>query len=605
MLVAGKYRLESKLSEGGVGVVYLARHIGLSMFNERVIKVLKPSLFAKDGAKERFHREVQLTANLSEHNYHIVRIYDDFGEEPQLGPYYVMEYLRGESLGERLEQASPLPLPLTFYIFEQLCDAMGAAHRANIIHRDLKPENIFLTQRDKDADFVKILDFGLARPTDTGANVTQGVFGTPAYMSPEQCQGNPVDDRTDIYSMSIILYEMLTGELPYQVPRNETMTLLVAHISQNPTPLLNHRPDLPAGLDGALMRGLSKSPEDRFATVEEFWDAVSLYSSGTNPVTNPTGPMGLYAPTANNAALSENMVPATLGYGGNAISFIAEDEDEPTFVTEEPFSFHPDRPPAGPSVDPNKTLASDSVPEELLRAVSNNQDADMVGESTEIGTPAVLDDSAIEEIEYNLEELLFDDPEEEKASMLSLETESSAPDKDDGEEAPHQPERTVRAVNPLTRPRANSLKDTDPLAVDKVESDLDTQEEKLSSPAYGPARPTEKQLALSGVHTTPDRSKKEQPEKTTRERRALDLKKSPLFPSMRAVEEKKLSPRVKPGSQPLVSVKTPPKEMLAVEQQDVLIQGAKKQTNVGVWLLVFLLLALGIFSASIYLILGR
>ncbi len=124
MLVAGKYRLESKLSEGGVGVVYLARHIGLSMFNERVIKVLKPALFAKEGAKERFHREVQLTANLSEHNYHIVRIYDDFGEEPQLGPYYVREYLRGESRGERLEGVAPLPLPLTHHIFGQLCDAI-------------------------------------------------------------------------------------------------------------------------------------------------------------------------------------------------------------------------------------------------------------------------------------------------------------------------------------------------------------------------------------------------------------------------------------------------------------------------------------------------
>lgn len=587
------------------------------MFNERVIKVLKPALFAKEGAKERFHREVQLTANLSEHNYHIVRIYDDFGEEPQLGPYYVMEYLRGESLGERLEEMSPLPLPMVHHIFGQLCDAMGAAHRANIVHRDLKPENIFLTQRDKDDSFVKILDFGLARPNNPEGNVTQGIFGTPAYMSPEQCQGNPVDGRTDIYSMAIILYEMLTGELPYVVPRNETMTLLVAHISQTPIPLLNHRPDLPSSLNSALLRALSKPPEERFATAEEFWDALSdglLGRVDTQPNLRSAGhssAVNLHGPTSANPALAADLAPATLGYGGNAVSFINEEEDEPTFVTHEPFSFDPNNPP----VDPSKTLASESVPEELLREAAK-QDPSLLGESTEIGTPAVLEETPSEESEYNLEELLIDDPEEAKASLLSLESEASTLASEgflgDEDGAIIETERTVRAVNPLTQPRNNfGMKDTDPLSVKPIGPDLETKEEKLPGQrSYGPQKPTAEQMALSKAQSS-SKSKpvkvKRTAQKTTKEKAKSVGRSSESKPT--------LFPSLQPSGGDSVSLHGPtppsiPSGLLPDDEptktyNDVLVQGAQKRSNPGLWLLLFLLLAVGIFSATLYMILLR
>jgi serine/threonine protein kinase len=197
-----------------------------------------------------------------------------------------MEYLRGKVLSDVQEDNKPLDYGLSFHIFYQLCKAMGAAHRAGVIHRDLKPDNLFLIRRDTDPNFVKVIDFGLARPEDTSAQSSitqQQVMGTPAYMSPEQCSGDAIDTRSDIYAMGVMLYQMLTGRHPFPIDPSDTMSLFFAHLSKVPTMPRDYNEAIPKQLEEALLVSLSKRPEDRFATAELFWDAVAPCApEGTN-----------------------------------------------------------------------------------------------------------------------------------------------------------------------------------------------------------------------------------------------------------------------------------------------------------------------------------
>jgi serine/threonine protein kinase len=288
LLFAGKYRLSSLLGEGGFGKVYLARHLHLKRNAERVIKIIKIDKIAHPSMEERFYREVQVTSDLSQRNEHIVRIFDDFGEVPQLGHFYVMEYLQGEPLANyTLEPKQLAPLEWIMDTFGQLCEAMQAAHEEGIIHRDLKPDNILLVERNKKSNFVKIFDFGIAKPIGasdhTQLNLTQGALGTPLYMPPEQAMNKPIDGRSDLYSMGMILYELLTGTHPF-IPLGVTgpispFELLTAQIMAKPPSIRERRPqsDLPAETEAVVMKALAKIPEDRYQTVEDMWQA--LYAS--------------------------------------------------------------------------------------------------------------------------------------------------------------------------------------------------------------------------------------------------------------------------------------------------------------------------------------
>ena len=183
MRVAGKYEIRKQLAEGGFATVYLAHHVELDRDPERVIKILKPEVFKLPKMGERFRREVQVTSALSQNNDHIVRIFDDFGEIPNLGHFYVMEYLHGKPLSDLIHHKAKLPgLKLCLFLFGQLCDAMEAAHREGIVHRDLKPDNLFITRRPELPYFLKVLDFGIAKPTDLESikttQLTQGTLGT-------------------------------------------------------------------------------------------------------------------------------------------------------------------------------------------------------------------------------------------------------------------------------------------------------------------------------------------------------------------------------------------------------------------------------------------
>ncbi len=282
-LIAGKYRLESEISEGGFGVIYAARHVGLQHAPLRAIKFLKIHQQKKPEALSRFEQEVHVTAALSEKNNHIVRIFDDFGYEEGLGYYFVMEYLQGQDLLAWMNKRSEINEREVFSIVEQLCKALHAAHQRGIIHRDLKPENVFLIQHENDPLYVKLLDFGIARSVQDTTKRTRGALGTPEYMSPEQCLGDTLTHRSDIYSLGILMYEMLTDQLPFDVPADRSeeavVSLLQAHISKPPRPLQKSRPDLmlDARFEAVLFRALAKDPQQRYESMEAFWEALSPY----------------------------------------------------------------------------------------------------------------------------------------------------------------------------------------------------------------------------------------------------------------------------------------------------------------------------------------
>ncbi len=258
-------------------MLYLARHVRLTMDPVRVIKFIKPEFCHDEKLVKRLAREVEVTAALSQNNEHIVRVYDDFGEFPDLGHYFVMEHLKGEDLYDLLEREELLPLDGVFHIFRQICIAIRDAHHAQVIHRDLKPQNIFLITRHQDKHFVKVIDFGIAKTlaNEQQTALTQGIIGTPEYMAPEQCSGHPVDSRTDIYALGSILYRMLVGHTPFLPPERKgtfsIMELAVAQMMEEPKPPSMRRKELASipGLDEFVLRSLAKKSEERFGSIDE------------------------------------------------------------------------------------------------------------------------------------------------------------------------------------------------------------------------------------------------------------------------------------------------------------------------------------------------
>lgn len=282
-LVAGKYRITAELSEGGCGMLYLSRHIRLQMDPIRVIKFIKPEFCKDERIVKRLAREVEVTASLSQHNEHVVRVYDDFGEFPDLGHYFVMEYLQGRDLHQLLQREALLPFDQIFHIFRQICLAIRDAHEAHIVHRDLKPQNVFLITRRNDPLFVKVIDFGIAKTlaNENATALTQGIIGTPEYMAPEQCSGRPVDHRTDIYALGTILYTMLVGHTPFLPPERRGslsfVELAVCQMMEEPILPSRRRAALQVSptLDVWMSTALAKKAEDRFSSVSEMLAALS------------------------------------------------------------------------------------------------------------------------------------------------------------------------------------------------------------------------------------------------------------------------------------------------------------------------------------------
>jgi serine/threonine-protein kinase len=274
--LADRYRIEREVGRGGMATVYLAED--LKHHRKVAVKVLRPELAHALGP-ERFLREIATTANL--HHPHILALYDS-GRTPDASGaflYYVMPFVEGESLRDRLSRDKQLPIEDALQIAREVADALSYAHGRGVIHRDIKPENILL-----ESGHALVTDFGIARAvssagadrlTETGLAV-----GTPAYMSPEQAAGEPdVDGRSDLYALGCVLYEMLAGQPPFTGPT--VQSIVHQHLTATPPPITQLRPAVPGMVAAALERALAKNPADRFHPVGQFASALQSSPAGT------------------------------------------------------------------------------------------------------------------------------------------------------------------------------------------------------------------------------------------------------------------------------------------------------------------------------------
>jgi serine/threonine-protein kinase len=274
----GNYLVKQRLGEGGMGAVYLAEHPSIG--KKVALKVLHAEFATNSEVVDRFFNEAKAVNSIAHPN--IVDIVD-YGVI-QTGPrgadslvYFIMEYLSGLTLSQVIRNEAPLPPERSLMIALQVADALSASHRAGIVHRDLKPDNIILQQRGREQDFVKLLDFGIAKLTTdgrTGNRTRTGlVLGTPAYMSPEQCEGSAkVDHRTDIYALGICLYEMLVGRVPFI--GEGYGEILVQHLTQRPVEPSRYRMMSPH-VEQVVLKALEKRPEMRYPTMDEFIRAMA------------------------------------------------------------------------------------------------------------------------------------------------------------------------------------------------------------------------------------------------------------------------------------------------------------------------------------------
>ncbi len=268
-VVDGKYQIVRMVGRGGMGAVYEAIHA--TMQRRVALKILNADLVSNPAALERFRREALLSGRLKHPN--AITIYD-YGMSAIGEAYIVMEFLEGHSLGQELQQAKTLSPLRVVSVLAPVCDAVHAAHAEGIIHRDLKPANIML-EKLRTGETVKVLDFGIAKLAMNNPNLMNltgtGIIGTPQYMSPEQCQAHRIDGRSDVYSIGIIAYEMLTGKLPFDEPT--PLATVIAQVKQKPKPLRELRPEIPQALEAIVMRALEKSPANRYQTAEELAEA--------------------------------------------------------------------------------------------------------------------------------------------------------------------------------------------------------------------------------------------------------------------------------------------------------------------------------------------
>jgi serine/threonine protein kinase len=278
-VLADKYVVEREIARGGIGVILIARHVKLE---QRVaIKYLQSKVLDNPAIVERFAREARLAAQIR--SEHVVRVHD-VATHPDLGPYMVMEYLEGSDLGQLL-QAGPIPIARAVDYVLQACDALVEAHALGIVHRDLKPDNLFLANRAAGQSIVKILDFGISKSTpkhrESGgwAHVTTGseTFGTPVYMSPEQLRSTAnVDARSDIWALGVVLFELLTTELPFS--GNTIAQLCTSIITDPPRKLHSLRKNAPAELEATLVKCLEKDPSRRFRNVAELAQELARFA---------------------------------------------------------------------------------------------------------------------------------------------------------------------------------------------------------------------------------------------------------------------------------------------------------------------------------------
>lgn len=294
--VDGRYRVLRRLAAGGMGEVYLAEHIQLG--KPVALKVMLRELTCDPKFVARFKREAIAASRIGQQN--IVDVFD-FGQTADGSMYFVMEYLNGETLGAALRRQGAMASPRVIRVSLQIARALAAAHAQGIIHRDLKPENVMLVQRPEQRDFVKVLDFGVAKvappPGENGFTAVGMVMGTPRYMAPEQARALPVDARTDVYALGLIVYELLAGRAVFA--DGSAAALIIKQVSQPPPPL---RPGpigaVPAVLEELVFQMLQKEPGARPQTMDEVVKRLRVLEGALTPETTPEPARGPLATPA-------------------------------------------------------------------------------------------------------------------------------------------------------------------------------------------------------------------------------------------------------------------------------------------------------------------
>lgn len=282
-VLAGKYRIDERLSEGGMGTVYRGTHV--LMDKTVAVKVLRTSLASDEKIVARFSREARAASKIL--HPHALSV-TDFGEDEKGTVFLVMEFLSGQTLKELIRNEGPMPLPRVVEIMRQVGGALDEAHGQGVVHRDLKSDNIMMLGTPG-ADYAKVLDFGIAKikepdgEYDPGLTSPDLVIGTPQYMSPEQCSQSPdIDARSDIYSLGVILYEMFVGHVPFT---GESPTAIMLKHLQHPAPsVLDERPDLPPSVAKVIQKAMEKRPENRYKSIGELVEDLTI-ASGVEPAT--------------------------------------------------------------------------------------------------------------------------------------------------------------------------------------------------------------------------------------------------------------------------------------------------------------------------------
>lgn len=292
-LLGGQFRVLEKVGTGGMGSVYKAEQPAMNRMV--AIKILHPKLAGRKDLNSRFRREARAMSQLTHPNTVKVFMYGELEDDGSL--YIVMEMLEGRNLNQTVRKEGPMPVERAIPILIQVCGALQEAHDLGIVHRDLKPENIFLSKQGGIADYPSVLDFGLAKVTEQQMQpgsviLTQEgmVFGTPEFMSPEQAQGKTLDARSDTYSLAVILYELLTGKLPFSA--RTPMEYIQKHVTEPIIPLSERVPDrrFPKGLDDVLAKALQKQPDKRYQSAAEFGEALRPYGGAAAQALPQLGP---------------------------------------------------------------------------------------------------------------------------------------------------------------------------------------------------------------------------------------------------------------------------------------------------------------------------
>ena len=292
--LAGKYRVIARLGRGGMSSVYLARHLMIDRL--AAVKVLRPDLSRDSVQRDRFLREARAVNRIQHEN--VIDI-SDYGETSEGLVYLVMEYVPGESLLASIARG-PFAPRRALNVARQIAAGLGRAHQMDVIHRDLKPDNVLLIPREDRREQVKLLDFGIAKMLDQPAlTLSNKVFGTPGYIAPEYATGGAITPRTDLYSLGVVLYEMVTGALPFDVEHLGQMIL--KHVMEAPVPPRARVASVPEAVEALVMRCLEKLPERRFQDTREFIEAVDRVRrdlavdpvmDAVPPATQPAAVMG-------------------------------------------------------------------------------------------------------------------------------------------------------------------------------------------------------------------------------------------------------------------------------------------------------------------------